>query len=225
MSETTATPIDPARAGDDGYVFEFSGGNTALDFANTISRRTVPENSNERLTHYGRLVSWGVQAGLLAAKDAARLRAEAADHPRPAARALRRAITLREAIFALFRALSCGDRAPAGALDELNAALPRALAALRVGPDKDGFGWRFAHDDGDPAPMLAGVARSAAELLTSDELPRVRACGSDTCDWLFIDHSKNGSRRWCDMKSCGNRAKARRHYERERKAARSRRNG
>jgi predicted RNA-binding Zn ribbon-like protein len=64
--------------------------------------------------------------------------------------------------------------------------------------------------------MLWPVARSAAELLTSERAGRVRECASETCSWLFLDGSRNGRRKWCDMASCGNRAKARRYYARHR---------
>jgi predicted RNA-binding Zn ribbon-like protein len=221
MNDVTAAPVDPALPSGDGYAFEISGGHPALDFTNTISRRMDPANNRERLTHYGRLVSWGQQAGLLTAKEAERLRAEASRRPRAATATLRRAIVLREAIFDLFVSLARGKRPPAAALDTVNAALPGAMAALRVGPEHDGFGWRFTHDDADLAPMLAPIVRATADLLTGSDLSRVRECGSDTCFWLFLDHSKNGTRRWCDMKVCGNRAKARRHYQREKKAERA----
>jgi predicted RNA-binding Zn ribbon-like protein len=225
MSDTEPGRPDPALAASDGYRFELSGGDAALDFANTISRREEPAESREDLSHYGRLVSWAQQASLLPDKDAATLRADAADRPRAAVAALRRAVALRESIFSIFSTIARGDRPPAEALSVFNAALPGALASLRVAAERGGFGWRFAHPDGDLAPMLAPVARAAANLLTSTDLARVRECGSDTCSWLFLDQSKNGSRRWCDMKVCGNRAKARRHYQRERKSARARRTG
>jgi predicted RNA-binding Zn ribbon-like protein len=221
MTEVKAAPVDPALASGDGYQFEISGGHLALDFTNTVSRRMDPANNRERLTQYGRLVSWSQQAGLLTAKDAERLRAEAGGRPRAAIAALRRAVALREAIFDLFVSIARGKRPPAAALDTVNGALPGALASLRVGPERDGFGWRFAHDDTDLAPMLAPIVRATADLLTGADLARVRECGSDTCFWLFLDHSKNGTRRWCDMKVCGNRAKARRHYQREKKAERA----
>jgi predicted RNA-binding Zn ribbon-like protein len=223
MSEPQTVPPDPALSADDGYEFELSGGHLALDFANSISRRAAPEDCRDRLTHYGRLLSWGVQAKLLTSKQAERLRTEGGDRPRAAVLALRRAIAVREAIFSLFVAIARGERAAADALATLNAALPEALAALRLAPDRGGFSWRFEPDASDLAPMLAPVVRAAAELLTSDDLPRVRECQSDTCFWLFLDRSKNGTRRWCDMKVCGNRAKARRHYHRERSAVRAKR--
>jgi predicted RNA-binding Zn ribbon-like protein len=206
---------------EDGYRFEISGGHAALDFANTINRRESPDESEERLTDYGRLISFSVQTGLVTASGGERLRAEAARNPRAAAAALRRAVTLREAIFRVFAAVACGAKPPSLALDAVNAALPRALSALRIESQRGGFGWRFDHDDGDLAPMLAPIVRAAAELLTSGECARVRECGSDTCYWLFLDRSKNGTRRWCNMKICGNRQKARRHYHRVKSAARS----
>jgi predicted RNA-binding Zn ribbon-like protein len=221
MNDVKAAPIDPALAENDGYDFEISGGHPSLDFTNTVSRRMDPTSNRERLTHYGRLISWSQQAGLVTAKEAERLRVAAGARPRAATATLRRAIVLREAIFDLFVTIARGKRPPAAALDTVNAALPGAMASLRVGPERDGFGWRFAHDDADLGPMLAPIVRGAADLLTGADRERVRECGSDTCFWLFLDHSKNGTRRWCDMKVCGNRAKARRHYQREKKAARS----
>ena len=220
MSRPEIDAQDPALATPDGFRFELDAGHPALDFANTISRRAAPEDCRDRLTHYGRLVSWGVEAKLLSPKDAERLRAEAGAKPRSAIAALRRAVTVRESIFSIFVAMARGERAPAAALETLNAALPGALASLRVGTDRGGFGWRFEPDPGDLAPMMAPVVRAAADLLTSKELARVRECQSDTCFWLFLDGSKNGTRRWCDMKVCGNRAKARRHYHREKTAER-----
>jgi predicted RNA-binding Zn ribbon-like protein len=223
MNDRTTDRPDPALAASDGFHFELDGGHEALDFANTISRRADPADSTDRLTHYGRLVSWGVDAKLIAPKDAERLRAEAVSRPRAAVAALRRAVAVREAIFSVFVAIARGERAPAGALSELNAALPEAMAALRVAAEREAFAWRFTHEPSDLAPMLAPVVRAAADLLTSKDLTRVRECQSETCFWLFLDASKNGTRRWCDMKVCGNRAKARRHYRREKTAAKPRR--
>jgi predicted RNA-binding Zn ribbon-like protein len=223
MNDRTADRPDPALAESDGFHFELDGGHDALDFANTISRRAVSEDSKERLTHYGRLVSWGVEAKLITPKDAERLRVEAGSRPRAAVAALRRAVAVREAIFSVFVAIARGERAPAGALELINAALPEAMATLRVEAERDAFAWRFTHEPSDLAPMLAPVVRAAAELLTSSDLARVRECQSETCFWLFLDNSKNGTRRWCDMKVCGNRAKARRHYHRKKTEAKPRR--
>ena len=220
MSDPELATPDPARADADGFDFEISGGHLALDLANTISRRGDPADSSEHLIDFGRLITWSEKAGLVTPRDAERLRAEASARPRAAVSALRRAIGVREAIYALFEAIANHERAPAAALDTLNVALPDALSTLRVAADRRGFRWRFASPPDDLAPMLAPIVRAAAELLTSEERERVRVCGSGTCFWLFLDRSKNGTRRWCNMQVCGNREKARRHYRREKKKTR-----
>lgn len=210
----------PGGAAADGFEFELSGGNLALDFTNTASRRPDPSQNRERLTDFGRLVSWGEQAGLLKEKEALRLRTGARDHARSAAATLKRAIALREAIYALFSSFARGGPAPAQSLKTLNAEIPDAFSCLHLGADRDGFAWSWSCGDEGAAPILAPVVRAAADLLTSADAARVRECGLETCSWLFLDRSKNGTRRWCDMSVCGNRAKARRHYAREKKAAR-----
>src|SRR4249919_3644512 len=128
MKEVTVEPTDLSNTADDGYAFELSGGHLALDFTNTISRRKESADSTEYLPRYGRLVSWGVQAGLVTAKAAERLRVEARNRPRAAVTALRRAVAIREAAFALFVAIARGEKPPAAALEAINAALPEALA-------------------------------------------------------------------------------------------------
>jgi len=202
------------------YRFDLTGGHPALDFANTMSRREDLGENREYLTDYGRLVAFGEQTGLVASTEARRLREEAGRHPRAAAAALRRATELREPIYQVFKARARGEPVPAVALEELNGALSEALGSLRVEAQHGGFRWGFARAETDLAPMLAPVLRSAAELLVSPDLERVRECDSGSCFWLFLDTSKNGTRRWCDMKVCGNREKARRHHQRA-KALRS----
>jgi predicted RNA-binding Zn ribbon-like protein len=217
---TGAAGHPAAGAAADGYVFELSGGHLALDFANTASRRPDPAQNRERLTDFGRLVTWGEQAGLLTEKAALRLRAGAKDHARSAAAALKRAVTLREAIYELFAAFARGVPVPEPALATLNAEIPDAFSCLHLGACREGFEWSMSCGEEDAAPILAPVVRAAAELLTSPDVARVRECDLETCSWLFLDRSKNATRRWCDMAVCGNRAKARRHYAREKKASR-----
>jgi predicted RNA-binding Zn ribbon-like protein len=212
MTETTE-----ARAAAP-HEFEISGGALCLDLANTVSNRgTEPV---ERLVRYGDLVDWARQAGAAEDGEATALRRRAAAEPGAAAAVLARARTLREALYALFSAAAAGRPGPEAALAVFNAELPAALARRRLARDGAGYRWRdAAPGEGPPldAP-LAPVVRSAAELLASGELALVRECAADTCGWLFLDRSRNRSRRWCDMKVCGNRAKARRHYRRQKAA-------
>jgi predicted RNA-binding Zn ribbon-like protein len=100
------------------------------------------------------------------------------------------------------------------ALERLNGELARTLGLARVMPAEGGYSWSWAEGDALD-DMLAPIARAAADMLVDDaELSRVRICAADDCDWLFLDTTKNRSRQWCSMASCGNRAKARRHYQR-----------
>jgi predicted RNA-binding Zn ribbon-like protein len=199
------------------YAFDFSGGELCLDFANTLSgSRRRPK---ERLKSYQDLLAWGSQAGILNDEDVRYLGRIAAEHPRKAAAALADAIALRESLFRIVAAVIAGAPPKDDDLARLNAALPRALEHLRVAPRAKGCEWEWTGDAGALDRMLWPIARSAADLLVSSEVERVRRCAnSEECDWLFIDTTRNRSRRWCDMRSCGNRTKARRHYAR-RKAA------
>ncbi len=93
--------------------------------------------------------------------------------------------------------------------------LHEALSRLEIRPSADRFEWAWALDANDLDRMLWPIVRSAAEMLTSGDLGRVRQCAREGCDWLFVDASKNHSRRWCSMNMCGSRVKARRYYQRK----------
>ncbi len=209
----------PARFGgretEHGFLFELSGGRLCLDFVNTLDERPA-EVPKERLRSYADLVAWGEQAGALPAASARRLRAEARRRPDAAVAVLRRGRELRETLFALFSALAAGRAAPEAALDTLNRALPDALARLRLRRQGRLYAWELEDGDDRLDRMLWPVARSAAELLVSPERERVRECASEICAWLFLDTTRNRSRRWCDMTVCGNRDKVRRFYARRR---------
>jgi predicted RNA-binding Zn ribbon-like protein len=188
------------------------GGRLALDFVNTIGDRLAP-SQNEHLLDYATLLAWAVHAGALDAAGARRLTKQAAASPRAAAAALEDAIALRDA---LYRMLLDRARAPHAAdLARLNAELARASAephlAFRGGRYE--VGW--IESDELSAPLDA-IVRDAVDLLTNeDDCQRVRQCESaQGCGWIFLDCTKGRTRRWCDMKVCGNRAKARRHYAR-----------
>jgi predicted RNA-binding Zn ribbon-like protein len=208
--------------GPGGYVFEITGGHLCLDLANTLDNRPTAE-PRELLLTFRDLVSWGVQAGAISGSIGRSLRREAKHNPQRAKRALGRARRVREEIFRIFSALAAGHALPAPALEGLSAAVSEAFSTRRLTMAGSGVAWKWPesppfHLDRVLWPALV----SAAELLTSDELSRVRECEGERCAWLFIDRSKNRSRRWCDMTVCGNRVKARRHYARtKRLSARS----
>ena len=196
-----------------GWLFELTGGSLCLDFANTVDKRST-EDRRDHLTNYADLTSWGEQAGAITAADARRLRQLAARRPAEGRAALRRARQVREAIFAIFHAFACGRKPPREGIDTLNTALPGVLGRQRLVPSRDRMEWEWSDEPESLDRVLFPVVRSAAELLTGDDLDRVRECCSDCCAWIFLDSSRNRTRRWCDMTVCGNRAKARRHYAR-----------
>jgi len=131
-----------------------------------------------------------------------------------AAAFLSRARTLREALYKIFSQAIDGRPAEAemGILDRV---LEEALAHLTLRWSGNGFAWVLPAPPGRLDELLWPIALSAADLLRSERLDRVKECGSATCSWMFIDESRNRSRRWCDMSDCGNRAKARRFYRRQ----------
>jgi predicted RNA-binding Zn ribbon-like protein len=195
----------------DAYVFKFAGGRPCLDFTNTFSGRRA--DPTERLLTYRDLAAWGRQADALNDEEARRLTRIAAQHPLDAARTLSEAVALRDALYRIFSAVIDGSTAAEADLMILNRALSRALDQQRIVSRPQGFAWEWAAGDRLDR-MLWPVLRSAADLLVSDDVHRVRRCASESCDWLFLDASRNRSRRWCDMRDCGNRAKARRYYAR-----------
>jgi predicted RNA-binding Zn ribbon-like protein len=203
------------------YRYEFSGGRLCLDFVNTVSgdRSGRP---TERMATYADLVEWARQAEVVGDAAARRLLAEARRRPADAEAVAREALALRESLYRIFTTVAGGGEAPADDLATLSGALARALGHRRIvrgGPACCALAW-----DDPPGALDAPVwrvAASAAELLTSaEDLARVRQCGlHDTheCSWLFVDGTRARTRRWCSMKDCGNKAKARRHYDRVRR--------
>lgn len=200
--------------------FELNAGRLCLDFTNTVRARPLSEKV-DLITSYADLLSWARQATILTPGEAAALAETAHQQPRAAADALAQAGSLREALYGLFSARAAGLPAPASDLHTVNRAIGKAMTRAGLSPSAGGgfeWGWPGAPLGLDRVAWW--VARSAAELLTSKELTSVRECAGYDCGRLFMDGTKNRSRRWCDMASCGNRAKGRRHYERRKAAPR-----
>ncbi|HEX6107743.1 MAG TPA: CGNR zinc finger domain-containing protein [Gemmatimonadales bacterium] len=189
--------------------FEFVGGDPALDLVNTVDW-TDHGLVNERLPDYGALLAWAGAAGVLAATTAERLRRAAAAHPREARRAHTGALEAR----ALLRAALGGEaRGQAQALSALNPLLGEALGHLELAPRARGTrraAWTWRDMDRRLDAALWPVLRSAADLLASEEADRIRTCGGPDCGWMYVDRSRNGLRRWCQMRTCGTREKSRR---------------
>ena len=186
---------------------KFLAGEACLDFVNTKSGRGFA-SARDRLVDYADLLAWAFRAGVLDEARAEHLAGRAVAKPEKAARVVARARELREALHDVFAAAARGGTPPPEALASFNGALARAgkRAALALASGR--FVWRW-DDDVLESPLWA-IAYQGAEVLTGAELGRLKECGGHECGWLFLDRSKNGSRRWCEMEICGNRAKARR---------------
>lgn len=173
------------------------------------------DREDDELTSYGALVNWAERNEVLDATPADGLRRRADAHPLAAERILRRAVELRALVYRIFSAIGAGETPASSDLEGLNERLPEANRRLGIVRGADGYVWDWMDDDDLPlGRVLWPILRSAGELLTSDELDRLKLCDADDCGWLFIDASRNRSRRWCDMSECGNRAKVRRFRER-----------
>jgi predicted RNA-binding Zn ribbon-like protein len=171
----------------------------------------------EHLRSFDLLLVWSEHAGLATRARRQRLSRLAARQPRAAARALRRALALREAIHAIGAALAHGTPAPTPALAVLNRELAAAMAQARLRTADGGFVWDWAAAPAALEGVLWPLARSAADLLVAPLHARIKQCPGHGCGWIFLDMTKNRSRRWCEMEVCGTRNKIRRYRDRRRK--------
>lgn len=197
--------------------FRFNAGWLCLDFANTVRFRPISDRL-DLINDYSDLIAWAHQATIITAGEAEVLGRSANASPREAAAALARARALRESVYGLVSARAASLPPPPDHLHAFNRALARAMARAGLVPAGNRFEWGWPGTEPDLDRIGWWVARSAAELLTSPTLTFVRECAGYDCGGLFLDTTKNRSRRWCDMQTCGNRAKSRRHYERRRMA-------
>jgi predicted RNA-binding Zn ribbon-like protein len=194
--------------------FDLIAGNVSLDFVNTLDDRYI--KPKELLETYADLARFGEDTGLLQPSQVDRLYERTYADPERAQQALLWGRELREAIHDVFWAIMNKRPISPMALARLNNYVQTAATHMRLVPGNAGFEWKF-DDLLDFDSVLWPIARAAADLLASDQLSYVRACSSKTCEWFFLDTSKNHHRRWCDMTRCGNRAKVRRFYARQKK--------
>ncbi len=194
--------------------FELIAGAVCLDFINTLDDR-FSGHPKELLPSYLDLARFAEDSGILSELQVDRLFTRSVKSPEPAQRALEAAIQLREAMYAIFWALVQKKPVPKPAVIVLNSYVQESARHMGLVPRDGHFEWKFDDAGADFEAPLWPIARSAADLLSSEHLQFVRACASKTCEWLFLDESKNHRRRWCDMTKCGNRAKVRSFYSRQ----------
>jgi predicted RNA-binding Zn ribbon-like protein len=190
-------------------------GALCLDFVNTLTWRGDRAAPGERLVRYEELVVWAMHSSALDARLGRRLLSSARRRPQEAQRVLTEAIRLREALARLVAGRGPRSAADLALVNRMLAAAPARATVVRAA---HGFAWSTGKaGDALDAPLWP-VLWSAADLLTSARLAQVRTCADARCAWVFLDVSRNRSRRWCSMNECGNRAKVRRHAARSRNA-------
>jgi predicted RNA-binding Zn ribbon-like protein len=190
-----------------------TGGTLALDFVNTLDWRGRPVPV-ELLHEYADLLRWGWSAGAIDPGETQALLEWSARHPRVAQRVLESAIETREAMASAFQAVARGHAVPPAPLARIESACREAWAARVLEPSGGAAGWTWRQGPPVPERPFWAAALDAERLLTAGETRRVRECGDSQCAWLFLDISRNRSRRWCSMEGCGNRNKARRYQQR-----------
>jgi predicted RNA-binding Zn ribbon-like protein len=191
--------------------YKVIGGELCLDFANTISWRGTGR-AHEWLHNPSNFILWGQLVGILNEQETALLLDQAEQNREDGGRVLERAWALREAINSIFSSLETAQPIPSESLNFFNAQLPETLIHLHVDVQANKGNWVWQGEGLTLDQILWPVVWSAANLLMSDSLEKLRSC--EACDWLFIDTTKNHSRRWCTMEDCGNRAKVRRFRQR-----------
>jgi predicted RNA-binding Zn ribbon-like protein len=205
----TASVADPPTR-DDGTragSLPLVGGGLALDFANTASGR----GGERQLEHLGcgaDVVAFARHAGILDEAAAKKLDAKITARDRAFAP------FLREAVHRIVRAIARREPVDQADLSLLSARCASALAKATLEMTGDGARWRWPIADPLPETVLGPIALSAIGLLRECDPKRLKQCPGEHCGWVFFDMTKNGSRRWCEMSVCGNRAKARMQYRR-----------
>jgi len=202
--------------------FKYVGGDPSLDLVDTVDW-TERGLEADRLTSYERLTRWAEGAGVVTARAAEQLRLGAEARPREATRALAAARRVRSVLQRVFADVAAGERSGA-AFDDFDRELADALRPLHLAP-ADGphaghepLRWAWRGTGERLESLLWPVIWGAAALLTSPEAKRIRVCAGPSCGWMYVDRSRNGLRRWCQMESCGTQAKSRRRSERARRA-------
>ena len=186
----------------------------SLDFVNTVAWRGSTQE--ESLHTVADLLKWFVSAGIIVGPGAPGLQKFFEAKPTLGAAIFTDAIAIRETLYRLLRSLAVGSSPGARDLDHFNAVLSEAPSRTLLDQVKASLGWRI-EVNATAASLLTPVLWSAADILVGAPSVRLRQCANERCLWLFLDDSKNGSRRWCSMQSCGNRAKAHRHYLRQKR--------
>jgi predicted RNA-binding Zn ribbon-like protein len=193
----------------------FVGGSLCLDFVNTVGGWT-PNGKviGYKIHEFDDLARWAQLAGVIPKAEVAVLAGLARKQPTQSQSVTRRAVALRRSLYRVFLSLIRRRKLAETDLKILRQELSVARSRQRLVQATGRFGWQWTDSQTSLDSILWRVSASAADLLTSLELSRLRQCGGPNCGWMFLDVTRNHSRTWCDMKDCGNREKVRRFRER-----------
>ena len=192
---------------------DFVGGDPAIDFVNTVTGRD--QLPRDWLDSYARLLDWGALVKILPSDVLELLAKEAKRQPAAAVGALARAKAMREDLFSLLTGISSGRAPSKEVLAQLRKHWIAGVSAHELRCD-NGRVARELRKDADLDLIASMVAYRIVEQVLPGPMDRLRVCQGPNCSWLFVDASKAGRRRWCDMAVCGNAAKSRRFYARTR---------
>lgn len=181
----------------------FVGGHPALDFVNTVGNQDKARTQSD-IAHWGSFTAWAAASQLFSGADVRALKAVTVRARQDAV--LDEVHTLRETAHAVLSKLAASAPPARGGFAALQAHLGEALGRASLERGAHGFSWHVGRTDDDPAWITDRLALCIEDLLRSADVARIRECGR--CTWLFIDRGRGRGRRWCDMRTCGNRAKA-----------------
>ena len=190
------------------------GGDSALDFINTVTGRD--QLPRDWLDSYTRLLEWAALVRLLPENILRALTRRAKTEPKAAAAALTRAKVFRETLFALLKGIVSGSAPPKAMLVLLREQWIAGIDAHELRFDDGRVVAELRNDAADFDLITSMIAYRMVQYVLPLPKDRLRICHGPNCSWLFIDSSKAGRRRWCDMAVCGNAAKSRRFQKRSR---------
>jgi predicted RNA-binding Zn ribbon-like protein len=200
-----------------GLNLDLKSGHPVLEFTNTVSNH-ASEHPGEKLFNYEDLLAWTGKVGLLHEEQLQMLMRKAATQPKESAAIFAKSLELRESVYRIFVAKTNGKSPAEEDLTILNALLTRLTSGAQIVYHSGRFDWEWNFDESALEAPLWVIVLSAVDLMTSEHLKWLGQCADEEgCGWLFVDTSKNHSRRWCDINDCGNRAKQRRYQQRARR--------
>lgn len=193
------------------------GGEISIDFINTVHRYDKEEEADE-LKDYKILLDWLLLSETINTDQYKKFKSAAKNNPEKAEHALKKAQEIRRALFKVLLSHAHKDKVDQKNLDILGEFWKEAHAHATFISKNEGGSWKFEIDKTDLMSVIYPIIDNAVILLQSKDVGKIRLCESSNCTWLFLDRSKNHSRRWCQMEICGNREKAKRHYNKQKQA-------